>query len=140
MARKKIEVEFTPGYSETIPGLADKYDRERRQHIRFVFGGSLLRIVFAVILFVTVLRFLLGYSPVTFTSFLEMLRDVPVIPTSWLSGWSTNLAVSFPDWLSWLGAFFDWFVSAFQMCLFVSIAIVNIFPFIFYFVRWLLFV
>lgn len=94
-------------------------------------------LVFLLILFVGIIRTLVGGNSVTFTSFLQTLRDCPQIGYDWISFTDTDFGSSFPFGLQWLGSIFDFFMDIFSVSLFGSTAVANIISVIFYFLRWL---
>lgn len=100
---------------------------------------GILRIVFMLFLGICVVRFLTrGVDSIpTFTSLLERLSSAPSISFDWLDVFNFTLADMFPVGLQWLGKFFDFFIDCFRTGMFVGTAVVNIFPFLFYFVQWI---
>lgn len=110
---------------------------------RDIYGGissafGVLHVAFLCFLVVVVIRLLtrsLDNIP-TFTSLLDMLSSAPYISFDWLDVFNFSLADMFPVGLQWLGSFFDFFVDIFRAGMFVGTAVVNVFPFLYYFFRW----
>lgn len=101
-------------------------------------GKGLLHTVFILFLGIVLIRVLtrgLDNIP-TFTSLLDALSGAPSIPFDWLDVFNFSLADMFPVGLQWLGSLFDFFVDCFRAGMFVGTAVVNIFPFFFYFIQW----
>lgn len=109
-------------------------------HARLSTGIGLLKILPALLLFIVVIRYLSSngaISDISFTDLLRQLASTPTISTEWISVLHTELSLSFPSWLSWLGAVIDAIVSGFQWMMYMSVMMINVVPFIFHFVSWL---
>lgn len=110
---------------------------ERGSRVR-VSGRSIISLVFILILFISAIRVVSGYSPISLSSFLSQVAGAPSISTGWIGNIDTNLGNIFPTGLKWLGKFFDFFVDGVSFALYFSVMVVNIIPYLFYFLKWLL--
>lgn len=91
------------------------------------FGASftLARLVFLIILFLAVFRVLSGGQIPTLYSVLNYVSTCPQIDMDFLSKINTNLSITFPDWLAWLGAFIDYIVDTARLAAFTATSLLN---------------
>lgn len=109
--------------------------QDRRASISRGFG--VFRAVLLILLFIVLVRTLLGLSTnqFSFSSLLTVFSRAPTIDLSWISSISSNFAETFPFGLQWLGSVVDWFVSIIAGWFFVTNAIANAVIFVVYFLR-----
>ena len=101
-------------------------------------GGIFSKLLF-VIFGVCVVRLLTNglAGAVSFSSFFEMLQNVPSIGFGWLHIFNTDFSNTFPVGFQWLGSVLDFFSDFFSFTGFLSTAGLNVIPFFFYFIRWI---
>lgn len=93
-----------------------------------------LLIVALLILFASIAGNLVGDSPKTFASFLDMLQTFPAISTDWLN--YVQISLELPDWLSWLQPFIS-FINGFVSVLgFFITGIIQALAFVLHFLQW----
>lgn len=100
MAEKQSDNDVTKvagDSSSRSDGGNSKGKRYRKKRSLSGGSGSILHIVFILMLVIVVFGTLIGNSNenLTFSAFLEMLNGVPAIPTDWIKfgGWTTNVPV-----------------------------------------------
>lgn len=119
--------------------LPDKPSSSRirtRSHYNVSAAGA-FRVVFLIILLVCFFRILSGNSTLSFASFFEMLQNCPQISTSWISTLQ-SLHVTLPVGFKWLQPVFDFFGDLSTLIMFFAVALLNVIPFVLYFLRWLI--
>lgn len=98
---------------------------------------NVLNFVFVIFLFVVIGRaFSVGnfQDVLSIRSFLEFLQTVPVIDMPF--NIYQEISVFLPEWLSWLGAFTDFFGSLFNLVWFFITGIVQVITFVVWFLGW----
>lgn len=98
--------------------------------------SSIFSIIFFLLIVVALFWNLSGRSSFpTLESFLEMLQEVPAIGTNWIS--FIDFSLDLPDWLNWLNSVLSFFEGIVQLGSFIIVGLLNVVPFILYFLRWI---
>lgn len=123
----------TSGY---IPGGTNIYGQRLKQRFTttttttttdpsFSSSFTLARLVFLIIFFLAVFRVLSGGQIPTLYSVLNYISTCPQIDMDFLAKINTNLSITFPDWLAWLGAFIDYIVDTARLAAFTATSLLN---------------
>lgn len=99
--------------------------------------SSIFTVILLLLLMFSMFRVIYGSNPLTFTTLLEKLSEVPTISTDWLKFVQTNFSDSFITGFKWLGSIFDFFVDILNVSLFASTAITNVIIVLLWLLRWI---
>lgn len=128
--RNQRMLTVSSSYGRVGNGKLDRLDRNSKAL------GSIFSVIVFLLIVVALFWNLSGRTSFpTLQSFLEMLQDVPTISTDWISFISFNLDL--PDWLGWLNAILDFLEGIVQLGSFVIVGLLNVVPFIVYFLKWI---